>query len=79
VLSYLDNYDFDLLDTCIDAYLSDPKSKRKKVRDNVTDKEKMRDNVKDKFNIIKEIKSLQRIFRITLDYKEVKSLKKKRF
>jgi hypothetical protein len=87
ILKYLDNYNFDLEDTCIDAYLIDPKSKKKKVRDYVTDKEKVRDdiivNVKDKKevrdNIIKELKGLQRIFRVTQDYKEIKLLKKKDF
>ena len=30
ISGYLDNYNFDLEDTCIDAYLIDPKSKEKK-------------------------------------------------
>jgi hypothetical protein len=39
------------------------------VRDNVKDKKEVIDN------ILKELKPLQRIFRITQDYREVKSLK----
>ena len=75
ILKYLDNYNFDLEDTCIDAYLIDPKSKKKKVKDNVRDKKEVRDNmIADKDKLLQEIKSRQRIFKVTPDYEAMKSL-----
>ena len=80
ILKYLDNYNFDLEDTCIDAYLIDPKSKKKKVKDNVRDKKEVRHNIiadKDKLKqdkLKQEIKTRQRIFKVTPDYEAMKFL-----